>query len=88
MDEYKFYLVTEKLYHYVWSRFAADIVEESKAIFREGSDAEKASRTQFLFGTLEIILKVLHPFMPYITEEIWQTTRKDGSILMVEKWPG
>jgi valyl-tRNA synthetase len=88
MNEYKFYLVAEKLYHYVWSRFAADIVEESKTIFREGSDADKASRIQFLLTTLDIILKVLHPFMPYITEEIWQTTRADESILMVEKWPG
>ncbi|MEK7646507.1 MAG: valine--tRNA ligase [Patescibacteria group bacterium] len=87
MNEYKFYLVAEKLYHYVWSRFAADIVEESKTIFREGTDADKASRTQFLRGTLNIILKVLHPFMPYITEEIWQVTHADGSVLMVEKWP-
>ena len=88
MNEYKFYLVAEKLYHYVWHTFADTILEQSKAVFREGTAAEQASRAQFLLETLDSILKALHPFMPYVTEEIWQQTRTTDSVLMVEEWPG
>ena len=90
MDEYKFYLVGEKLYHYVWHEFADKILEESKAVLAAtGDDAEKAkiSRIQFLLHTLRTILKLLHPFMPFVTEEIWGELEKDKSLLMVESWP-
>ena len=86
MEEYKFYLVGEKIYAYTWSKFADIILEESKKIFTEGSEEEKISRKYFLIGTLEKILKILHPFMPFVTEEIWQTMDKDR-LLMVERWP-
>ena len=86
MEEYKFYLVGEKIYQYTWSRFADVILEESKKIFEEGTEEEILSRRHFLIMTLEKILKILHPFMPFVTEEIWQTMSKD-KLLMVEKWP-
>ncbi len=87
MNDYKFYIVAEKLYHYIWHRFADLILEESKVILKEGSEEDKKSRKQFLLQTLDIILKTLHPFMPFITEEIWQIIHKNQSLLMVEKWP-
>ena len=90
MDEYKFYLVGEKLYHYAWHEFADKILEDSKRVFKDGSEIERTSRTQLLLHTLSRLLRALHPFMPYVTEEIWQEIGKDklggGSILMVEKW--
>lgn len=87
IDEYKFHLASEKIYQYTWATLADVILEESKTIFKEGTQEEKYSRMQFLFNTLENILKILHPFMPFVTEEIWQTIKTDGSMLMVEKWP-
>ena len=88
MDEYKFYIVGEKIYHYTWSRFADVIIEESKEIFKSGNEKEKNSRSQFLLDTLTKILKILHPFMPFVTEEIWQTLPSENKkLLMVEKWP-
>jgi valyl-tRNA synthetase len=92
MDEYKFYIVAEKLYHYAWHELADNILEESKKIFKEGTDKEKKSRRQFLLHTLDKLLRVLHPFMPYITEEIWndmstQDNGKGKSLLIVEEWP-
>jgi valyl-tRNA synthetase len=87
MEEYKFYLVGEKIYAYTWSRFADIILEESKEIFSSEKELEILSRKQFLLSTLDTILKVLHPFMPFVTEEIWQTMKKDSSLLMVQKWP-
>jgi valyl-tRNA synthetase len=88
MDEYKFYFVAEKLYHYAWHELADKILEESKKIFKEGSEADKKSRRQFLLHTLDKLLRALHPFMPYITEEIWSDMPVKGkSLLMVEEWP-
>lgn len=87
MNEYKFYLVGEKIYQYTWSRFADIIIEESKKIFENGTLEEIKSRKQFLIHTLDKLLKILHPFMPFVTEEIWQTIKKNSSLLMVQKWP-
>ena len=87
MDEYKFYLVGEKLYHYAWHEFADVILEESKPIIA-GNDVEaRTSRIQFLFHSLQTILKLLHPFMPYVTEEIWGEVGGGKELLMVEEWP-
>ncbi|KKR79773.1 MAG: Valyl-tRNA synthetase [Candidatus Nomurabacteria bacterium GW2011_GWA2_40_9] len=87
MDEYKFYLVAEKIYHYVWDRFADVIIEESKVIFEGTNEQEKESRKQFLLGTLAKIIKILHPFTPFVTEEIWSMLGNNKKLLMVEKWP-
>jgi valyl-tRNA synthetase len=93
MDEHKYYLVSEKLYHYVWHTLADKILEESKQIFAEGTPTEKASRQQFLLQSLKNLLIVLHPFMPFVTEEIWTTLpsgikgSQSREILMTEAWP-
>ncbi len=87
MDEYKFYLVGEKLYAYAWTRFADVIIEESKPILNGEDENAKMARAQFLLNTLEKITTVLHPFMPFVTEELWSIIHKDTGLLMVEKWP-
>lgn len=87
MDEYRFYIVAEKLYHYVWHEFADKILEESKPILAGDDRAAKDSRIAFLQHALGTILKLLHPFMPYVTEEIWQEIEGGKSMLMVETWP-
>lgn len=88
MDEYKFYLVGEKIYQYTWTRFADIIIEESKDILSSKNEENKISRSQFLLDTLIKILKVLHPFMPFVTEEIWSMMPVDDKkLLMVERWP-
>jgi valyl-tRNA synthetase len=98
MEEYRFHLVGEKIYHYVWHTLADIIIEESKIIAQNGDNEERISRKQFLIKTLENCLKILHPFMPFVTEEIWQSmgdnsnTKNigdagDEKLLMVEQWP-
>lgn len=89
IDSYRFYLAGEKLYHYAWHTLADDILEESKTIFESGSAEEKESRKQLLAHTLKHLLCVLHPFTPFVTEEIWQNNphNTDNTLLMVEKWP-
>jgi valyl-tRNA synthetase len=78
IEQYRFYLAAEKLYHYVWDRFAAEIVEESKG---------KPEYSETLYYILENSLKLLHPFMPFITEEIWSSLPSTHNLLMVEPWP-
>lgn len=85
MDEYRFHLASEKIYSYVWHRFADEIIEESKKIFEHGNDEEKSRRRQFLLHTLEKILKTLHPFMPFVTEEIWNILGHED-LLMVNQY--
>ena len=88
LENFKFYLAGEKIYHYVWHRFADIILEESKQIFARGSVAEQNSRKWTLFKILKDSLKILHPFMPFITEEIWSMLPvKNKSLLLIEKWP-
>ena len=87
MEEFRFYMAGEKIYHYTWHTLADIILEDSKKIFSEGTTGEKESRKQFLLGTLRAVLIVLHPFMPFVTEEIWQSINEDKSLLMIEKWP-
>ncbi len=91
MDEYKFYLVAEKLYHYFWHTFADILIERSKKKILAGNNADSAKA--LIYTQLETLLRLLHPFMPFVTEEIWQTmpARSSGGVkdklLMVEKWP-
>ena len=77
MENYRFYLAAEKIYHYVWHRLADEIIEESK---------NKPEYGTTLYYLLENSLKLLHPFMPFITEEIWGELKKDN-LLMIEPWP-
>lgn len=87
LEEYRIYLGAEKIYHYVWHRLADEILESSKPILSGNDAAAKASRQALLVSLLMDALKVLHPFMPFVTEEIWQSLSPESSLLMVTPWP-
>lgn len=79
MENFRFYMAAEKIYSYIWHRFADEIIEESKG---------KADYGSTLHYVLENSLKLLHPFMPFITEEIWSFfPTQNKKLLMIEKWP-
>ncbi|OGN16923.1 MAG: hypothetical protein A3C88_00560 [Candidatus Yanofskybacteria bacterium RIFCSPHIGHO2_02_FULL_50_12] len=79
MEQYRFYLAAEKLYHYIWHRLADELIEESK---------NKKEMTATLYYILENCLKLLHPFMPFITEEIWSKLPvSNKKLLLIEDWP-
>jgi valyl-tRNA synthetase len=92
MENYRFYLAAEKLYHYTWHEFADIIIEESKNKIKEGGEKSIAAKNM-LGHLLQQQLKLLHPFMPFITEKIWsllpaQVESPDNlNLLMVTKWP-
>lgn len=80
MENYRFYLAAEKIYHYFWHTFADIIIEQSK------KKPYSASNKKMLSYLLREQIKILHPFMPFITEEIW-TLLGNENMLIVEKWP-
>lgn len=89
MQSDRFDLAAEKIYHLIWTHFASDVIETSKSLLLE-TGLVRSSRQRMLIHYLVTSLKVLHPFMPFVTETIWQelpTHMKDTDILMVSKWP-
>ena len=88
IEEYRIYMAAEKLYHYAWHELADKILEESKPIFAGADPAARASRARLLVILLDRTLRLLHPFMPFVTEEIYQSMpTKDSKFLMVARWP-
>ena len=88
MDQYRFYLAAEKIYHYIWHTFADKIIEESKSKLADENTEIKTSAQRMLSEILLTSLKLLHPFMPFITEEIYSILPlKNKTLLLVEKWP-
>lgn len=90
IEKFNLYLAAEKAYHYVWGELAAVILEESKPILAGEDVQAKLARQQVLVECLTTSLKLLHPFMPFVTETIWQELpkeMKDADLLMVAKWP-
>ena len=85
IENYRFYLAGEKIYHYFWHDFADITIENLKK--RLDDNKEDISAQQTLLFLLTEQLKALHPFMPFITEEVWQLMHKDDTMIMVEKWP-
>jgi valyl-tRNA synthetase len=87
LDEYRIYLAAEKLYHYVWHELADKILEESKPILTGSDEAAKASREALLVMLLHRSITMLHPFMPFVTEEIYQSLpSKNNEYLMIAPW--
>ena len=90
IDEYRLYMAAEKAYHFVWTELADIILEESKIILSSTDEVAKAARQLVLVKCLITSLKILHPFMPFVTETIWQELpdeMRDAEMLMVAKWP-
>ena len=89
MDSFKFYLVSEKLYHYIWHQFADVIIESMKPKLQEKSSVDRKKAQATLWEVFLTTLKMLHPFMPFVTEEIWQSLpfQASESALISNKWP-
>ncbi len=88
LDNLRLHLASEELYHYFWHTFADVIIEEMKPRLN-GSDADSKKAAQWvLLQVLTTNLKMLHPFIPFITEELWgMLPRENKSLLIIEPWP-
>jgi valyl-tRNA synthetase len=90
LDEYNFSEAALAIYHFVWNEYCDWYLELAKAAFKEGAPAGvKRSAQDTLVSVLDQSLRLLHPIMPYITEEIWQSlpSTKPAKFLAVAPYP-
>lgn len=80
LDQYHFHDAANTLYDFIWHQFADKYIESTK-----NRRAEAQPTLEYVFRTS---LELLHPFMPFITEELWQKLPHQGKSIMVAKWPG
>ncbi|MCL4437519.1 valine--tRNA ligase [Patescibacteria group bacterium] len=85
LDDFEFYLAAEALYHYVWHTFADEIIEASKPRLQGASVLEAAAAYKMLEEIFLESLKMLHPFMPFVTEAMHRNFRPD-ELLIIKKW--
>jgi valyl-tRNA synthetase len=85
-DEYRFADVARVLYHFFWSELCDWGLEAAKVRLYEGSPGERRDAAEVLSWVLERSLRLLHPIMPFVTEEVWQRFEAGDSI-MVAPWP-
>lgn len=85
LENYRLHLASQKIYDYFWKTFCDEIIETRKTRILEDSD--KASAQKLLLALLREQIIVLHPFMPFITEEVWKYIKEDGdNLLIVTQW--
>ena len=84
LEKFELGIAVQKLYDFIWDNFCDWYIELCKSRL-QGADA--ANARQVLVWVMTGMLKLLHPFMPFITEEIWQTLPHEGEALMVSAWP-
>jgi valyl-tRNA synthetase len=87
LSTFNLHIASDRLYQFFWARFADQIIEESKTILQDGTPGEKASRLSTLKILIETQIKLLHPFMPFVTEVIWTEFLGKENMLLVENWP-
>ena len=87
MDKYELGVAVQKIYDFIWDTYCDWYIELTKArLYSEDAD-RKQTAIQVLVYVLDQILRLLHPFMPFITEEIWQSLPHEGDALIVAQWP-
>ena len=88
MDNFRFYTASEKIYHYFWHTFCDKIIEEQKTRLYGTDLKEKVIAQHLLLTILADSLKILHPFMPFVTEEIYQQLpmKDKKQCIMIESW--
>lgn len=93
LEQFRFDLASQALYEFIWNQYCDWYLELSKPVlWDENAPVERARGTRrTLVRVLEVALRLAHPFMPFITEEIWQRIAPlagiDGKTIMLQPWP-
>ena len=87
MDSFELGVAAGKIYDFIWDSYCDWYIELTKPRLNGGDEESKLAAQKVLLYVLTEILKLLHPFMPFITEEIWQALPHEGEALMIERYP-
>ena len=87
LEKFELGIAVQKLYDFLWDDFCDWYIEIAKIRLQSGGAAGAQNARQVLVWVMTNTLKLLHPFMPFITEEIWQSLPHEGEALMVSAWP-
>ncbi|MFA9488718.1 MULTISPECIES: valine--tRNA ligase [unclassified Mannheimia] len=91
LSQYRFDLVANAIYEFTWDQFCDWYLELTKPIFFKGTDAQRRGASRTLINVLEKLLRLIHPVMPFITEEIWQKVKGfvgiEADTIMLQKFP-
>jgi valyl-tRNA synthetase len=86
-EQYEFAKACEALYHFAWDEFCDWYLELAKTALAGGDEAAAAATRQVLGVTLDRLLRLLHPILPFVTDELW-TALTGGESVVVARWPG
>ena len=87
MEKYELGVAIQKIYDFVWDTYCDWYIELTKARLYSEDAARKETAMSVLVYVLDQMLRLLHPFMPFITEEIWQSIPHEGEALIIAQWP-
>ena len=87
LEKFELGLAVQKLYDFIWDVYCDWYIEIAKVRLNAGDPEQAAAARAVLVYVLSGTLQLLHPFMPFITEEIWQALPHEGRSIMVSKWP-
>ena len=86
LDKFELGLAVQKLYDFIWDILCDWYIELCKIRLNSDDEKSKSTAKAVLVYVMSNTLKLLHPFMPFITEEIWQTLPHDGDTIMLSPW--
>lgn len=86
LEKFELGIAVQKLYGFIWDQFCDWYIELAKTRLQAGDGTTQGAR-QVLVWVMSNTLKLMHPFMPYITEEIWQSLPHEGESIMVSEYP-
>ena len=87
MESYELGVAIQKIYDFIWDIYCDWYIEMTKARLFADDAERKHTATSVLVYVLDQVLRLLHPYMPFITEEIWQSIPHQGDALIVAAWP-
>ena len=87
LEKYEIGIAVQKVYDFLWDTYCDWYIELTKARLYSEDAAQKQTALQVLVYVLDQTLRLLHPFMPFITEEIWQSLPHEGDALITAQWP-
>ena len=86
LERFELGIAVQKLYDFIWDVFCDWYIELAKIRLQKGGESAQCAKRVLIY-VMSNVLKLLHPFMPFVTEEIWQSLPHEGASIMVSDWP-